>query len=311
MNLNLNCLDFYVAPTGPLPGQLTGFVTDPPTRYASVRNQCVSGADNAIDLTRQFGSNDVILRGSCRAKNEQPVSVTLHDPGLYAATVLAETLTAAGIHVSGPVARDLTVRASLARLGPADRGQWELVAVHETPIAQALARANKDSVNLYAECLCKRLAFAVTGASGSWKDGTAAVGAMLKEIGVPDAQYRLDDGCGLSKDNAISAHALVSVLTFDYLSPNRQTFLDSLSVAGADGTLEKRFEGTDLRGRVMGKSGYVDMVSTLSGFLRARDDNWYAFSILFNGIPGGGKPLQEAIVRAIDNSVRPRVAQAR
>jgi D-alanyl-D-alanine carboxypeptidase/D-alanyl-D-alanine-endopeptidase (penicillin-binding protein 4) len=80
-----------------------------------------------------------------------------------------------------------------------------------------------------------------------------------------------------------------------------------MSVAGTDGTLEKRFEGSDLRGRVFGKTGFVNKVSALSGYLHARDDQWYVFSILMNGIPAGSnsevKPLQEQIIKALDQSV--------
>ena len=197
-----------------------------------------------------------------------------------------------------------------------------MVGIHETPIDAVLGRANKDSINLYAESLCKRLgndsatagganaAAPGTGGlwvSGTWANGTAAVAAFLKRAGVPEAEFHLDDGCGLSKENRISPHALATVLTYDFFSRNRDVFVNSLSVAGVDGTLERRFDAADvrdLRRRVLGKSGFVEGVSTLSGLLHARDGNWYAFSIMVNGIPHGGnpevKPLQERIVRAID-----------
>ena len=79
-----------------------------------------------------------------------------------------------------------------------------------------------------------------------------------------------------------------------------------IAVAGADGTFEGRFKGS-LKGRVIGKSGYVDYVSAISGFLKARDDKWYAFSILMNSVGYGAKQLQEKIVKAIDaNSAKGR-----
>jgi D-alanyl-D-alanine carboxypeptidase len=84
-------------------------------------------------------------------------------------------------------------------------------------------------------------------------------------------------------------------------------------VAGVDGRyLQTRFAGTDLRGRVLLKSGFVNNVSGISGFLHARDGGWYIFSILMNGIPdganSGAKLLQERIVKAIDSSVAPLAA---
>jgi D-alanyl-D-alanine carboxypeptidase/D-alanyl-D-alanine-endopeptidase (penicillin-binding protein 4) len=190
---------------------------------------------------------------------------------------------------------------------------WTLLAVHETPLSSVIDRANKDSMNLYAECLCKRLGFARYG-QGTWKTGTTAVADFLRLLKIPSSQYALDDGCGLSKSNAISAHLMVTVLMHDYFGPNSDVWIGSLAVAGQDGTLAERFHGSDLRGRVIAKTGFVNGVSCLSGYLRAKDDNWYCFSILFNGIPdgsnSGAKILQERIVRAIDQHAL-AIAQAR
>src|SRR5581483_4389260 len=79
------------------------------------------------------------------------------------------------------------------------------------------------------------------------------------------------------------------------------------SVAGGDGTLENRFKGSDLRGRVFAKTGFVNSVSTLSGYLKAADGQWYAFSILINGTTGV-KPIQEKIVKAVDSLAANEVA---
>ncbi len=79
--------------------------------------------------------------------------------------------------------------------------------------------------------------------------------------------------------------------------------------------LLERFRGTDLKGRVIAKTGFVEGVSCLSGYLHARDDNWYCFSIMFKGIPrlsnSAAKVLQERIVRAVDLHVRNAVADDR
>ena len=110
-----------------------------------------------------------------------------------------------------------------------------------------------------------------------------------------------------SKQNSISGAAMVRVLAYDHSSENAKTFLDTLAVAGVDGTLDDRFRGTDLRGRIFGKSGFVNGVSCLSGYLNAKDGQVYAFSILINGIPELSnsvvKVLEERIVRAVDSSV--------
>jgi D-alanyl-D-alanine carboxypeptidase/D-alanyl-D-alanine-endopeptidase (penicillin-binding protein 4) len=301
MNLNANCLDFYLK-TGAF-AQPVSYVTDPPAPFLSIRNDCATGNENAVWLSRDPNSSDLLLKGQIDVPNLEPISVTVQDPPLFAAGVLAEELKTQGIVVSGTVARDRTVRASIAKL-PAG----SVLAIHETPISAVLARANKDSMNLYAEALCKRLGAQVSGQSGSWENGLPVLKEFLKKAGVDPSQYLLDDGCGLSHKNTISPQALTQVLTYDYFSANKQAFLDSMGVAGVDGRyLQTRFANTDLRGRVLLKSGFVNNVSGISGFLHAKDGQWYIFSILMNGVPdgtnSGAKLLQERIVKAIDASV--------
>ena len=105
----------------------------------------------------------------------------------------------------GGVKRDRSARAAYAHAQETGDKSWILLALHETPLTSVIARANKDSINLYAECLCKRLGFAASGTSGTWENGTAAVSEFLAGLKVPSDQYSLDDGCGLSKQNTISA----------------------------------------------------------------------------------------------------------
>jgi D-alanyl-D-alanine carboxypeptidase/D-alanyl-D-alanine-endopeptidase (penicillin-binding protein 4) len=209
--------------------------------------------------------------------------------------------------MTGAVKRDRTMRQQRQAAGAAGQTQWQLLGIHETPIDSVLGRCNKDSMNVYAESLCKRLGFEVTQTSGSWESGTAEVGRFLKKAGVPEAEFKLDDGSGLSRGNAISPHALARILVYDFYGKNHAVFFDSLSIAGVDGTLDDRFRDAamrDLRKRVFGKSGFIEGVSTLSGYLKARDEQWYVFSIMMNGIPHGSnseiKLLQERIVKAVD-----------
>ena len=83
--------------------------------------------------------------------------------------------------------------------------------------------------------------------------------------------------------------------------------MSSLAVGGEDGTLDKRFLD-NLRGRVFAKSGFVNGVSCLSGYVKTSDDQWYAFSILMNSVGYGAKQLQEKIVKAIDTNPSRSVA---
>ena len=314
LNLNANCVDFYLRYTSP--GETVTYTTNPATKYITTQNTCTGGRENAIWLSRHTGTNNIVLKGTTPGSTGEnnPLSVTVDDPALFTATVMAETLATTGVTLESPQARDRTIRAALSKVKLGQDPAWTVLAVHETPVETVLARANKDSVNLYAEALCKRIGAATTGGQGgSWKSGNAAIAAWLTRIGIDPGEFRLDDGCGLSKGNAVSANAMCRVLAQAYAGKTRDLFVSTLSIAGKDGTLENRFghrSMLDLRGRVFGKSGYVNGVSTLSGYVKAKDEQWYAFSILLNQCYdiGAAKGIQEMIIRAIDRNVTPVTA---
>ncbi len=301
MNLNTGLIDFYIHNNGP--GKVVGYHTNPPTNYVTVTNTCTAGGQNAIVLDRAKNSNRIALRGSAVGSSTSPVSVTVHDPALYAAQVLAETLKAEGITINGGFGRDKDARAQLI----AKDAAVTVLAGHESTLVQVMSRANKDSQNLYAESLCKRTGHAASGKSGSWENGTAATAVFLRKAGAAEGTFKLDDGCGLSRNNGVSASAMTAALRYNFTGKNRDVFLSTLAVAGVDGTLDDRFKGPaiGLRTRVYAKTGFIAGVSALSGYLKAKDESWYAFSILMNGMPRftntRAKELQEQIVLAVDH----------
>ena len=273
-------------------GERVDYHLDPPTGYAPIKNDCVAGLENAVWLSRDGEKNDVILKGQIDRANAEPISVTIHDPPMLAGTVLAESLKRVGIKVEGTIRREA---------GLAKKTDVKVLAVHKTQLSTVLARANKDSMNLYAEAMCKR-AGAVGGKGGSWETGHAAMATFLRKCGVKADQFQLDDGCGLSRENRVAAAAMTAVLAHNYTSPVKELFLPSLAVGGVDGTLDKRFRD-DLKGRVFAKSGFINRVSCLSGYVRTKHDKWYAFSILMNDVTSGdAKKVQEKIVALIDRA---------
>jgi len=67
-----------------------------------------------------------------------------------------------------------------------------------------------------------------------------------------------------------------------------QAWRDALTIAGVDGTLRNRFKGTPGAGNVRGKTGTIDQVSALSGYLTTAGGEPVAFSVVVNGVPDGG-----------------------
>lgn len=300
LNFGANLVEFTVTARK---GMSPTWTIRPQTSYIRVKsNSCTNGSTDLVSLPRGSNDNNFVLRGTI--KSTAIATATIHDPGMYGATAFADLLRANGFAIGG-ILRDRSTRQAYADADPATRDQqWQVLCIFETPLTAVVSRCNKESQNMYAEALVKRMG-AASGAGGTWATGAAVVSEFLRKLGVSDGEFRLDDGSGLSRENLVTAHALMRCLLNDYYSPNRETFISSLPVGNVDGTLRKRFD-SDLRGRVFAKTGFIANVSSLSGFLKTRGGEWYAFTILMNGIPDFSnssiKPLQEQIVEAIDEA---------
>jgi serine-type D-Ala-D-Ala carboxypeptidase/endopeptidase (penicillin-binding protein 4) len=303
LNLAVNTITFAIHARNQ--GEVVTYKLSPDTKYITVRNTCVMGENDAIWFSRQPQTNEIILRGETPNRTST-VQVTIHDPSMYAGTVLAETLQRQGVTVNGRAVRDRTTRSQYESLSPAQREEWKIVARHETPLAAVLPRFNKDSLNLYGEALNKRMGHAATGQSGSWENGSRAVSAFLKRIGAREEQFDIADGSGLARANTVSPQTLVQVLVHSYHQSSREMYVNSLAVGGGDGTLRNRFQNMEASGRVYAKSGFISGVTALSGYLEGKDGQWYAFSIMMNGIAPGTnatmRNLQDRIVNAVDRN---------
>jgi D-alanyl-D-alanine carboxypeptidase/D-alanyl-D-alanine-endopeptidase (penicillin-binding protein 4) len=150
---------------------------------------------------------------------------------------------------------------------------------------------NKFSNNFVAEMLTKGLAVE-PGKRATLKQGVEIIKEELKKIGLDEKQITFINPSGLTRDNKFSAASLNKVLTAikdDFsIFP---AFVDSLPIAGIDGTLKKRFKGTDGEGWIRAKTGYLNNVVALAGYAGRRDGQVLTFSFLYNG------PRDEGIVR--------------
>lgn len=100
---------------------------------------------------------------------------------------------------------------------------------------------------------------------------------MTETVGVKKGAVRPDDGSGLSRHNLVSPRALAQVLRHAYSSPYRDVFVDGLPQSG-EGTLRTRLKGM----AVSAKTGSLDVVSALSGYVHGKDDESLIFSIMLN-----------------------------
>ena len=158
---------------------------------------------------------------------------------------------------------------------------------------------NKESDNLSAEMLLYTLALNDSGAPASAKNGIEAIKRMIELTGMDADNYSIVDGSGVSRYNLISTELIINLFRYFYYSQPSifKTFYNTLPTAGIDGTLEKRLRNTLAEGNVRAKTGTLNGVSTLSGFVNDATGDLIAFSIFIQNYTGKNSTARKFIDR--------------
>ncbi len=268
-------------------------------------------------LDRRPGERMVRAWGTVPPKGFH-VDLAVEDPAEFTAAAFKQALLSRGIKVKGGAVShhrfsDATTefsderaeplqltRSSLATVAAPVEGRKVLATRVSVPVAEDAMLLNKVSQNLHAELLL-RLLGKVYGTDGSFAQGTRVVRQFLVNAGVNDLDFFFYDGSGMSPNDRIAPRALTQLLSYAQSQPWGAAWHETLPVAGVDGTLSDRFRNSPLKGRLWAKTGTLDEVDALSGYLRADSGKTLAFSILVNG----HRPGSEAEARAMD-----RIAEA-
>ncbi len=140
----------------------------------------------------------------------------------------------------------------------------------------------KVSQNLYAETLLKALGTA-GGGVGTTGAGRAAARLAFDGWGVARDSYQISDGSGLSRSNYVSTEMIMALLERMHRDErHRDAFVATLPIAGKDGTISTRMRRTLAEGNAVAKTGSIANVRSLSGYVRTRDGELLAFSIIAN-----------------------------
>lgn len=273
--LNKNVVDVYVRP-GVKVGAKPIVRVDPGTSYMVVQNDAVTtkaGSDKTVSVDRLRGRNVIRVTGNVPLdyKSESPEeAITMEEPTLFAVTVLKEMLQRSGTEVKGKPVRGSKPESAV------------LVASHQSvPMSEMLKLLNKPSDNLIAETLLKALGAEFKG-RGSSSRGAEVEMEFLKEAGLDMTAISIVDGSGLARMNYISPHNLATLLAYMYRHKDSKVYLDSLPIAGVDGTLRSRMKGTSAAANCRAKTGYISRVRTLSGYVTTKGGEPLVFSILMN-----------------------------
>lgn len=212
--------------------------------------------------------------------------VPFADPAAGAAGVFTELLRNRGVDVRGESASGVAPDSAA------------LAAVDSASLDDVVAAMLRDSDNETAELLFKELG-RISGQGGSTAAGEAFVRHRLTSLGLPMDASRVADGSGLSDDNRVACRLLTAALSL-----RGAVIAEGLAVAGQSGTLRTRFRGTELEGRLRAKTGSLDGVSGLAGFVDTDEGRRLTFALLVNGLPitNSGRSIQDEFALALARS---------
>lgn len=169
-------------------------------------------------------------------------------------------------------------------------------------IDEVLEPILKNSQNIFAECLFYQLAAYSGQKNAGRKQAAKLIYDLIEELGLDSDQYQIADGSGLSLYNYVSPELLVRFLNYAFSKPEIYSHLyPALPIAGVDGTLSKRMQDTPAYGNVHAKTGTLDGISSLAGYLMARNGHVLSFCIINQGVSTGrlGRDFQNEVCEAL------------
>ncbi|MDZ7374628.1 MAG: D-alanyl-D-alanine carboxypeptidase/D-alanyl-D-alanine-endopeptidase [candidate division KSB1 bacterium] len=278
LSFNDNCVDIVYRP-GARPGDPVAYELTPDTRYVQIDFRVATvrrGLEREIVYQRKRASNFVRIDGALAAGGESVRDwFSVENPTLYAAFVFRELLERSGIAVDG---------------GAFDKDDLPGYAYVDTvvvaryvspPMSELCKTVNKVSQNLYAELILRTLGKHFRDV-GSASQGIEVVKEFVSGLGIDPNQLVMVDGSGLSRYNYVTPQTVATLLRAMRRHPYGHYFYDSLPIAGVDGTLKRRMVGTAAEGNVRAKTGYIENVRALSGYVTTLDGEELVFSLIVN-----------------------------
>ncbi|MGE5401393.1 MAG: D-alanyl-D-alanine carboxypeptidase/D-alanyl-D-alanine-endopeptidase [Ignavibacteriales bacterium] len=292
--INRNKVQFSLSASSKVGGIINSSVS-PYCSLIKVRvNARTTRSRSTISISQHFSkdSYEFVISGGLRRRSHMIwYSAEIENPPLFAAYLLQDRLISSGITVmQHPSA------------GAAPEKVTEIMARSIT-LRDLSKIVNKHSDNYLAECLFKTVGAYYSHAQGNSFYATQAVTSFLNNNDINSSGISVVDGSGLSHYNQVTVAAIVELLEKIYLNNKiYPDYFNSLSIAGVDGTLRGRLIGTSAENNFHGKTGTLNGVIALSGYLTLRNNEELIVSIIFEfdkGSPHKYRSLQDRIIKTL------------
>jgi D-alanyl-D-alanine carboxypeptidase/D-alanyl-D-alanine-endopeptidase (penicillin-binding protein 4) len=293
LTVGRGCLTVIVKP-GDRPGAEARVETVPASPSLTIDSKVVTTAkksEHRIILDLPPDGETLTVKGRVWIRSTGfPAEVAAPDPTVLFGEALRRRLVSNGVSLTGRIVRG---PGAAAKLGES----VELAAV-ETTNLELIRVTNRESQNLFADCLLKNLGFEATG-TGSFAEGSKATNGFAKTLGFPDGHVVQADGSGLSRENRVTPRFLARLLVHLTEREDWNDFAQTLPYGGEPGTsLRNRLK--DLGKNLYAKTGTIRAVSGLAGYVRSKSGRVYGFAVLVNDARiQDARKLQDAVCRVL------------
>ena len=250
-------------------------LTRPASTYPSLIVRARTGAADpsrprarSISLAQDSSRAGVLVTGTVAAGDSVVGEITFRDHAAAFLAAMKEALTSRGVLVYG-TRGDTTLRAD------------SLFAVRSPALRDILPFFEKPSQNQIGEILFKTLGLEKGGA-GRADSAARVVSRQLLAWGAQPDGFVVHDGSGLSRHDFVTPRTIVTVLDAIRRHPDFRLFYDAMPIAGVDGTIRSRMKGSPAEGNLHAKTGTLDRVRSLSGYVTTADGRVLLFSALCN-----------------------------
>lgn len=296
LNINKNSFGVILKPTEiNSPPEV---IKVPETGYFKIKNDAVTvpvDSPETVKIDRNWikRENTIVIKGDLRNISipdslTDTLSVNIFRPDLYFLNLFKERLLKDSVIFTGKI--------TLASVPDYANNIYNF----KRPLVKTIPEINKDSYNLGAEMLLYALAAKYYGLPATASNGILVEDSLLCSAGLDPGLYRIVDGSGVSRYNLVSVDMITSLLKYIYYDEPviYKEIYSSLPIAGIDGTLKQRMNGTPAENNVRAKTGTLGGVTTLSGYLTSKEGHDIVFSIMIENYvesPDTGRYFQNKI----------------
>jgi len=231
----------------------------------------ISGESGA-PIDELLYNEGMVQRAAKISGRDTVISVATRTPGYVYLSALYGALSQRGVRIEGLV--DLTADSLTV---PYDT----VYVIESPPLREILKFFMKPSQNQIGEALLKTIGLEKTGI-GSADAGAEVISTQLRDWGVDSTEVVVYDGSGLSRHDLVTPRTLVKVLSAMRKDTAFTVYYDAFPIAGVDGTIRSRMKGTPAENNLRGKTGTIEFVRSLSGYVDTADGQKLVFSFLSN-----------------------------